>query len=224
MKGKANEMKEKRGGAGERRREAIAEAAIGLFLEKGYAAVSVDEIVRKAGGSKSSVYEYFGTKEGLFRNIVTCVAEEILQTAKMPVAKGRTPREALVEIGVAVCSKILNERGIGLFKLAVSNSNRFPKVSRMFYEAGPEYTQKAMAEYLKKEASAGRLDIKDPARAADFFLGMILVKDHIAMPLGCAAAPSRAKIKGMVEDAVDVFMAAYGRKDARRKTTKKQVR
>lgn len=38
-------------------------------MEKGYDAVSLDDIVNHAGGSKASIYKYFGNKEGLFTAI-----------------------------------------------------------------------------------------------------------------------------------------------------------
>ena len=44
-------------------------SATELFLEKGYDAVSLDDIVNHAGGSKASLYKYFGNKDGLFKAI-----------------------------------------------------------------------------------------------------------------------------------------------------------
>jgi len=196
---------------GERRREAIMEAALELFIEKGYAAVTVDEIIRKSGGSKSSVYEYFGTKEGLLHAIIASVANEVLTVADTPVAEGTDPRETLTNIGIKFCSEILTEKGIGLFRLAVSNSRRYPELSRMFYESGPKKTFMGVAEYMRKEAAAGRLNIKNPTLASELFLCMILGKGHIAIPVGGAKPPSKAKIKELVEEAVEVFMAAYGK-------------
>ena len=40
-----------------------------LFLQHGYDAVSLDDIVNHAGGSKASIYKYFGNKDGLFTAI-----------------------------------------------------------------------------------------------------------------------------------------------------------
>jgi len=194
----------------EKRREAIMDAALELFLDKGYASVSVDEIIQKSGGSKSSVYEYFGTKDGLFREIVTSVSNEIMNAMEVPGAKGQGAREVLTLFGEVLCTHVLTKKGIGLFRLAVSSSKRFPKLARMFYESGPLHGQLALTCYLEKEAAAGRVNIENPRRAAEFFFGMLLVKDHIAMPLGCAPPPSKAAIREMVKEAVDVFMAAYG--------------
>ncbi|EJD6088430.1 TetR/AcrR family transcriptional regulator [Acinetobacter baumannii] len=47
------------------RRLALLLSATELFLEKGYDAVSLDDIVNHAGGSKTSIYKYFGNKDGL---------------------------------------------------------------------------------------------------------------------------------------------------------------
>ena len=54
---------------GQERRLALLICATDLFLERGYDAVSLDDIVNHAGGSKTSIYKYFGNKEGLFTAI-----------------------------------------------------------------------------------------------------------------------------------------------------------
>lgn len=54
---------------GHERRLALLISANDLFLEHGYDAVSLDDIVNHAGGSKASIYKYFGSKEGLFTAI-----------------------------------------------------------------------------------------------------------------------------------------------------------
>ena len=51
------------------RRMALLLSANTLFLKHGYDAVSLDDIVQHAGGSKTSIYKYFGNKDGLFSAI-----------------------------------------------------------------------------------------------------------------------------------------------------------
>src|ERR1700733_5503662 len=50
----------------ERKRQAIATAALTLFARDGYERTSVDAIAAEAGGSKRTVYSHFGDKENLF--------------------------------------------------------------------------------------------------------------------------------------------------------------
>jgi len=196
--------------AGEKRREVILEAAWELFLEKGFEAVSVDEIIRKSGGSKSTVYGLFGSKEGLFLELVTSVNERILLDARMPETSGYSTRDALIRLGWSLAGQILTDKAIDMYRLSVSEAKRFPRIGKLFYEAGPGQTRRGVAEYIEKEAAAGRLKVKDARRAAEFFIGMILINDHIAMSLGAMGAPSRARLKAVIEEAVDVLLAAYG--------------
>lgn len=206
--------KTKTNAPGIKRREAMIEAAWTLFMQKGYTAVSVDEIIRMSGGSKSSFYVFFGSKEGLFMEIVTSVTNQLLEEFMVPVTSGLSTRESLARIGRTIGNKILTEKGTGLYRLSASISWQFPEISRMFYESGPKRGWKGLAEYLKKEVSAGRLRIKDPLMAAEFFFGMIISKDHISMPLGCSGPPSRQRVEKLVAEAVEVFMAAYGTEES----------
>ncbi|WKZ32667.1 MAG: TetR/AcrR family transcriptional regulator [Thermodesulfobacteriota bacterium] len=206
--------KTKTNAPGIKRREAMIEAAWTLFMQKGYTAVSVDEIIRMSGGSKSSFYVFFGSKEGLFMEIVTSVTNQLLEEFMVPVTSGLSARESLTRIGRTIGNKILTEKGTGLYRLSASISWQFPEISRMFYESGPKRGWKGLAEYLRKEVSAGRLRIKDPLMAAEFFFGMIISKDHISMPLGCSGPPPKQRVERLVAEAVDVFMAAYGNVDS----------
>ncbi|CAG0966388.1 HTH-type transcriptional repressor BdcR [Gammaproteobacteria bacterium] len=210
-------MSEKKVGktAGEKRREAIMEAAWGLFLEKGFEAVSVDEIIKKSGGSKSTVYDLFGSKEGLFLELITSVNERILTDARMPETSGYSTREALTRLAWSITGQILTDRAIDMYRLSVSEAKRFPKIGKLFYEAGPGLTKRGVSGYIEKEAAAGRLKVKDPRRAAEFFLGMLLINDHLGMSVGALGVPSRARLKGIIEEAVDVVLAAYGTENGR---------
>lgn len=203
-------VKKVRKPSGGKRREVIMDAAWDLFLKKGYAAVSVDEIIGRSGGSKSTVYDFFGSKEGLFLELVSSVNEQILSKMKMPETSGQSTREALTLISHAIMSQILSEKAIEIYRLSVSESKRFPRIGKLFFEAGPGQTQRNVAEYIEKESAAGRLKVKNPRRAAEFLLGMLLINDHIAMSLGCVGLPSEARIGEVIEEAVDVFLAAYG--------------
>ena len=56
--------------SGQERREQLLDIGRKLFAEKGFEAVSVEEIAAKAGVSKPVVYEHFGGKEGLYAVVV----------------------------------------------------------------------------------------------------------------------------------------------------------
>lgn len=65
----------------EARREAIIDAAASVFLEMGYERASMNEVTKRMGGSKATIYSYFPSKEELFIAVVNRVATAHLAEA-----------------------------------------------------------------------------------------------------------------------------------------------
>lgn len=65
-----------------RTREAIAQAAADLFHERGFAAVTVDDVARAADVSRQTVFNYFPTKEDLVFNRMEVFEEELLDAIR----------------------------------------------------------------------------------------------------------------------------------------------
>jgi len=195
--------------AGEKRRKAIIEAAYSLFIEKGYASVSVDEIIRVSKGSKSSLYKFFGNKEGILKAVIESLAEEFLREIHLEFPSAKTPRETLNRIGMVFADLALSDKAINQHRHAVSHAKAFPDLAKLWYESGPKRTMDGFAVFLEKETAAGRLRIAKPYRAAWFFLGMIIFHDNMRR-LVCLPWSKRSELKEMVSEAVEVFLAAYG--------------
>lgn len=92
--------------SGQERREQLLDVGRRLFAEKGFEAVSVEEIAAKANVSKPVVYEHFGGKEGLYAVVVDREMAYLLDSMI----------EALDEHGESVSARVLLERaGLALF-------------------------------------------------------------------------------------------------------------
>ena len=102
------------GPKGVRLRERFQSAALEVFLEKGFESAPMADIVRRAGGgSLSTLYELFGSKDNLFEEAIT--ARVKFFTGPMEVELGEhTPlREGLTRIGEGLLAKLLEEGVIG---------------------------------------------------------------------------------------------------------------
>jgi len=187
----------------------MVEAAYSLFVEEGYASVTVDDIIRIAGGSKSSLYKFFGNKEGILKAVVESLANRMLDEIEISFSPKRTPRDTLTRIGLTVGELALSDNAINQYRLAVFNAKVLPKAAKLWYEAGPNTSLEGIAEHLRKEAAGGRLHVENPRRAAEFFLGMIIFKHNMTRSIG-APPPPREELEEIVAEAVDVFLAAYG--------------
>lgn len=195
--------------AGQKRRDAMVEAAYKLFTEKGYMSVSVDDIIRISGGSKSSLYKYFGDKEGILKAVIGSLAEKMLREFRFEYDSSKSPREALTRIGMVLVDLALSENAINQHRQAVSHAKALPELAKLWYELGPMRTFDGLAKFLEKEAAAGRLRIEKPVQAALLFAGMIIFRDNMRM-LICLPRSKRSDLKELVSEAVDVFLAAYG--------------
>jgi AcrR family transcriptional regulator len=195
--------------AAEKRRQAMIDAAYALFVEKGYATVTVDEIIKISGGSKSTLYNLFGSKDGILKAVTETLADKMLTEIELESSSQKPPREELSRIALSLSKLILSSEAINQYRLAVANAITFPDMAMLWYESGPKTTIEGVAKYLKKATAAGRLKVRNPMQAAQFFLGMIFFKDNITMSIG-AEAPLESEINAVVTEAVEVFLAAYG--------------
>jgi AcrR family transcriptional regulator len=86
-------------------RQALLASARSLFGEKGYAATSVDEVVKHAGVTKGALYHHFKDKDQLFRAVVEAVKLEVTQSAAssyFAAFEGADPLESVHHTCVAV--------------------------------------------------------------------------------------------------------------------------
>jgi AcrR family transcriptional regulator len=66
------------GARGQRTQQRILDAALRVFGEEGYHQCSIDRIAKQAGCSRVSFYQYFGSKEDVFRHLAGQVARQLL--------------------------------------------------------------------------------------------------------------------------------------------------
>lgn len=195
-----------RSGRMSRRREALLEAAAEVFFEQGYAAASIDAIIERAGGSKRNIYSEFGNKEGLFAAIVTGNADEALSSLSIDNIERRDLAETLTVFGRHLLRIYMSPTVIGIYRLAVTEANRFPDLAKAFYERGPRRTTMRLAQILEAAQKRGVIRMGDCRQLADRFIGMIRDNLHLQVVLGLRPPPSEEEMRNEVDSAVDLFL------------------
>jgi AcrR family transcriptional regulator len=195
-------------GRAELRRAAFLEAARDVFLEYGYEAASMAEIVRRAGGSLSTLYAQFGDKEGLFLAMVDARVAEITEQLEIELAAHAPLREGLQRIGERVLALTLAPRSVAMMRLMASQARKFPDLVRRYYKAGPDRVRQALAVYLADRAAAGEIALADPEEAAGLFFDLLRGRPHFRALFDDEFAPDEAMRRALTERAVRVFMAA----------------
>jgi AcrR family transcriptional regulator len=187
--------------------EAILDAAAEVFGDGGLSS-SMEEIARRAGVSKQTIYNHYGSKAELVRAIVDRRVEEIIGPLLAPRA-AEHPEEALAAFGKVMMEAVLKSRGTAMLRMIVESSADQPDLARAFFEAGPVTSRRRLADFLRRETAAGRMAVDDPGLAAEFFAGMVIGAHQIAGLLGLKREIGAEEIDRVSTEAAARFMRAY---------------
>jgi len=191
---------------GQARRALLVEAASELFLERGYEATSLDEIIARAGGSRRNVYEWFGGKEALFAAVVENGCAQILESLIVPDFANVEPRPALVSIGQRFMKALTEPRMLGLYRVIVAEGGRFPELGRAIFNFGPKQGYERLAANLRAWDDQGRISVRDPDMAARLMLEMMKGDMHMRLLFEPENQPDANEINYQVELAVDIIL------------------
>jgi AcrR family transcriptional regulator len=181
-------------------RDVILKAATEVFIEHGFTGSSIDQIAARAGVSKPTIYSHFDGKEKLFVAIMNAICDDFAVPILEPGADTEDLSVILVRIANNYTRSILQPHVVALHRLFVAEAERFPDLSRRYYQVGPESVHKILANFLKVRMARGEIRKADPLMLAQFFAALIIT-------------PMRTKRLFAVEGEVDwTFMDQYCRK------------
>src|SRR3954463_3548563 len=145
------------------RRAAIVEAAMEEFIARGFAATRLDDIAKRAGVAKGTIYLHFKDKESMF--------EELVRTVIVPVVTRLTalppPAGSVRDLVETFASNFLKE-GIGtrrgdLVRLIVAEGPRFPSVADFYYREVVSRGMAAMRALIELGIARGEIRQKNLA-------------------------------------------------------------
>lgn len=191
------------------KRQAILDAAKNLFMSNGYDGSSMDAIAAEAGVSKLTVYSHFTDKETLFCAAVKSKCEEQLPELFFELAADAPIENVLLTIGRSFHALINSRESVELHRLMVTQATQNPKLSQLFYEAGPQRLLNEMARLLSRAELTGKLRIDDPHCAADQFFSLVKGGANFCLLIGCGEPMQGAAAEQHVQNAVTMFVRAY---------------
>lgn len=195
---------------GAKRIQELMDVASELFLERGFKAVAVDELIARVGGSRRNVYSHFGGKEGLFVAAMTQVCEEIAAPLEAIIIEQRDPRTALRSFGAQLLEVILEPRTMAVYRLMIEEGKQFPELAQIMFNAGPGKSIKALAEWIRVHQQGPHPAIGNHLSAevlADQFIYLIVGSTHLRFLIGLDEPPlPAAKAEMIVDAAVTTFL------------------
>ncbi|MRR15992.1 MAG: TetR/AcrR family transcriptional regulator [Deltaproteobacteria bacterium] len=100
-------------------RQQILDAALALFAQKGYAATSIREIVEAAGITAPSLYYYFGSKEGLYRELMQTHCSQIDSMLALHTYTRESAKDRLKDLAGMIFQHVIEDRNFFRLMFAV---------------------------------------------------------------------------------------------------------
>ena len=191
------------------KRKAILESAKNLFIRQGYASTSMDAIASEAGVSKLTVYSHFTDKETLFSAAVVARCEEQMPALFLPLDENLPVEALLLDIARAFQTLTNSPESLELHRLMVTLGTQDPKLSQIFFEAGPARIIGEMERLLGRLAQRGELRFASARTAAEHFLILVKGVCNFRLMVGCGELPDQDSAERHVREVVELFMRAY---------------
>jgi len=115
------------------RRQAIIEAAMDEFIARGYAATRLDDVARRAGVAKGTIYLHFTDKEALFQELIRTALVPLIGRLAVPPPSGGSVRAAIEGFAETFAREVVSTRRGDIVRLIVAEGARFPSVADFYY-------------------------------------------------------------------------------------------
>jgi AcrR family transcriptional regulator len=200
------------------RNDSLFEAATRVFLRDGYGAASIDKVATEAGVSTRTIYERFKNKADLLGAVISRLCERDMARAFATDGMDRLePREALMAIGRVMTGRARDLDSMALFRIIVTESQRFPELATKMRSDVKGKVHCAIADYFRGQTERGVLVLREPDRAAPLFAHMVYSQLHECMLFGSTEETVNLDCDAHLAHVVDIFLnGALPRNDAAR--------
>jgi AcrR family transcriptional regulator len=160
----------------EERPTELLDAALEVFAERGFAATRLEDVARRAGVTKGTMYLYFANKEALFKELVRKTTLPLVEMVEELVRTHRGPaRDLVAQILRRRWEGIVDSPMSGIPKLMMSEAGNFPELSRWYHDEVISRNSAALARAIELGIESGEFRSVDPVRTAYLAVAPLLI-------------------------------------------------
>jgi AcrR family transcriptional regulator len=145
------------------RRAAIIAAALDEFIARGFTATRLDDIARRAGVAKGTIYLHFKDKESMFEELIRTALVPLIGQLHAPPPIGGSVRDAVEGFARTFVQEVATTRRGDIVRLIVAEGPRFPSVAD-FYREVVSRGLAGMRALIDLGVARGEIRQKDLAR------------------------------------------------------------
>lgn len=147
------------------RRAAIIAAGLDEFTAKGFAATRLDDVAKRAGVAKGTIYLHFKDKEALFQELVrTALGPLIVRISNPQIGEGAGPARAAMEaLAETFAREVIGTKRADIVRMIISEGTRFPQLADFYYREVITHGIAGMRKLI--EYGIARGEIRNPGLA-----------------------------------------------------------
>ena len=189
-------------------RGAVVEAAARLFLERGFGAVSMDELAVAAGVARRTLYNQFASKEEIFREMLVGLSAQ-LETAFPPGIETQGDVEDVLRLVAHMILELHKQpEYLGFLRMVVADSRQFPWIAAELAAVMDPLSDR-LVRYLAHLTAMGVLNCRNPLLAAHQFMGILNEFSLWPWMIGRESLP--VPPEEIIDETVRMFLEHYCR-------------
>jgi AcrR family transcriptional regulator len=139
------------------RREAILDAALDEFSARGFAAARLEDVAKRAGVAKGTIYLYFADKEAIFQELVRFQLIPVMSAFEAVLAS-ELPLKSLIDQAIEIFAReVFGTRRKQVMRLIISEGPRFPALAEFYYREVLARMLKAVRARLQRALRSGEI-------------------------------------------------------------------
>jgi AcrR family transcriptional regulator len=146
------------------RRAAIVEAALNEFIARGFTATRLDDVARRAGVAKVTIYLHFKDKESMFEELVRTALVPLVNRIAAPQIPIGTVRDVIEAFAATFIREVANTRRGDIIRLIVAEGPRFPAIADFYYREVISRGLAGMRALIELAIARGEIRQKQLAR------------------------------------------------------------
>ncbi len=184
----------------------ILAAALEVFTERGYAAARLEDVARRAGVTKGTMYLYFDSKEALLEAAVRENILPVIERGERRLDEYEGPADALLRELVRTWWSYVAATPIGgISKLVMAEARNFPDLARFYHQEVVQRGHRLFGRALQRGIDAGEFRPVDVATAVRLIVAPLLMGSLWRHSFSNCEA-TRVDFDQVVELHLDVFL------------------
>ena len=198
----------------EERPRQILEAALAVFAERGLSAARLEDIAKRAGVSKGTIYLYFPNKEELFREVVRNSVIAYIERGEAMMVQQKNAEQALRDWMTGYWAWLRSPVFPAMHRLVNSEMHNFPDLVAFYATEVIERAHRLVCGMIERAMDQGRLRRMDPLVAARMLSSLFITHALWYHQRGSFTSIARVSDRVLLDQIRDFFFHAMRPDDA----------